>query len=674
MNKRKFTTEDFLKFKFVNDPQLSPDNTHILYVINKPEKEKYLSNIWLYDLANNTERQFTFSDNDKLPRFSPCGKSVAFVSKRSGKNQLYVMPFDGGEATPLVEFRYGVKEFAWSPDGSKIAFTANSLDGQTVNDLFKLEEDDRDKEIKEQNDTCKKITNMKFKMNGLPGAGLIGEKNTHIFVVDVKTKEVTQITESDRNDSTPVWQPNGKGLVFSSNREEDFDQNPRIRDLFYVSLEDKKLKKLTNSDGSFGMPQYSSDGKWIAFYGNKSEFDSATNNTLYLLNTVNGEIKDLLPNFDQTVGITAAMDMKLNAPIPGPVFSEDNQYIYITSSYHGNTHFYKVNRATGEIKQITKGTLQVNNYCINKEKAAVMYSGELFPNDLALIDLKTGNLERLTEVNKELLDECFISQPEEFWYESFDGTKIQGWVQKPYGFKEGEKYPLVINVHGGPHSMFTSSFFYEFQLMNAAGYVLLYVNPRGSQGYGQEFTNAVRGDYGGGDFKDIMSAFDYAETLPYVDKDNVGITGGSYGGFMTNWAVGNTNRFKAGVTLRSISNWVSFYGVSDIGYTFGESEVGCTPWGNVAKMWDHSPLKYVEKVNTPLLIIHSEEDIRCPMEQADQFYIFLKRLGKEVEFLRFPHENHELSRSGMPKRRMARLDAIVNWFNDHLERNQASYK
>ncbi|MFP4456332.1 MAG: S9 family peptidase [Clostridia bacterium] len=669
MNKRQFKTEDFMKFKFVNDPQLSPDNKQIMYVLSTSEKEKYLSNLWLYNLESQSEKQFTFGDSDKLPRFSPDGQTIAFVSKRSGKNQLYTMPMNGGEPTPIVEFRYGVKEFAWSPDGKKIAFTANCLEGQTVDDLVKLKEDQRDKDIKEQHDTFRKITNMKYKMNGLPGAGLIGEKNTKIFVVDVNSQDIQKITDGDRDDSTPIWNPNNKGLVFSSNREDNYDQEPRIRDLYFINLEDKKLKKLTDSDGSFSSPQYSNDGKWLAFYGNKGECGSATNNTLYLINTVNGEMKDLLPNLDQSVGITAAMDMKLNAPTPGPIFTEDNQHIYITSSYHGSTHFYKVTRANGEINQITKGFFQVNNYCINKKEAAVMYSGELFPNDLAIVNLENGDVKRLTEVNKDLLEECFVSEPEEFWYESFDGTKIQGWVQKPYGFKEGEKYPLIINVHGGPHSMFTPSFFFEFQIMNSEGYVLLFINPRGSQGYGQEFTDAVRGDYGGGDFKDIMSAFDYAETLPYVDKENVGITGGSYGGFMTNWAVGNTNRFKAGVTLRSISNWVSFYGVSDIGYTFGESEVGCTPWGNIAKMWDHSPLKYVEKVNTPLLIIHSEEDIRCPIEQADQFYIFLKRLEKEVEYLRFPEENHELSRSGMPKRRVARLDAIKNWFNDHLERN-----
>lgn len=669
MNRRQFKTEDFMKFKFVNDPQLSPDNKKILYVISKSEKEKYLSNIWIYDLSDKSEKQFTFGNSDKLPRFSPNGKSIAFVSKRSGENQLYVMPLCGGEAVQAVEFRYGVREFVWSPDGKKIAFTANTLVGQTVDDLLKLEEDDRDKEVKKQNDVYRKITNMKYKMNGIPGLGIIGEKNTHIFVLDIASKEIESITDGSRNESTPVWHPNNKGLVFTANREDDYDQNPRINDLYYVDLATKTPKKLTASDGTYALPEYSSDGKWLTFYGNKSEFGSATNNTLYLLNTVNGEIKDLLPNFDQSLGISAALDMKLNAPVAGPVFSKDNQYIYVTSSYHGSTHFYKVTRASGEIKQITQGVLQINNYCINNKKAAIMYSGELFPTDLALVDLENGEVERLTEINKEILEECFVSQPEEFWYKSFDGTKIQGWLQKPYGFEEDKKYPLVIHVHGGPHVMFTPSFFFELHLMNSEGYVMLYVNPRGSQGYGQEFTDAVRGDYGGGDFKDILSAVDYAATLPYVDETNMGITGGSYGGFMTNWALGNTNKFKAGVTLRSISNWVSFYGVSDIGYTFCEGEIGTTPWGNVSKMWDQSPLKYVEKVNAPLLMIHGEEDFRCPIEQAEQFYIFLKRLGKKVELLRFPHENHELSRSGAPKRRMARLDAIVDWFNDHLERN-----
>ncbi len=674
MSKRQFKTEDLMKFKFVMDPQLSHDKKTLVYVASTPEKEKYLSNIILRDLASGEEKQFTYGKSDKLPRISPDGTRVAFISKRSGKNQLYVMPIDGGEAVPVAQFRYGINEAVWSPCGQKLAFTAPSLAGQTVDDLLKLEEDDRDKEIKEQHDTVRKIDRLKFKMNGLPGVGLLGEKNVHIFVKCFKSGRIKQITEGKRNESIPVWHPNSKGLVFTSNREADEDANPRIRDLFYVGLHDKEVKKLTKPTGSFGYPQYSSDGKWIAFYGNELEYDSATSNTLYLLNTATLEMKDLLKNVDKNVGITAGLDMKLGAPILGPVFSDCNQFIYITISHHGQTHLYKVTRATGEIKQVTKDFMQINNYSIAGNMAVVMMSGLDYPGDLATIDLDSGEANRITEVNKELLDECFISKPEEFWIKGIDNVDIQGWIQKPYGFVEGEKYPLVINVHGGPHSMFTPCFFYEFQLLNSEGYVMIYINPRGSQGYGQEFADAVRGDYGGGDYADIMSAIDYAETLPYVDKDNMGITGGSYGGFMTNWAVGHTNRFKAAVTLRSISNWLSFYGVSDIGYFFGESEVGTTPWDNVAKMWDHSPIKYVEKIKTPLLIIHAEEDIRCPIEQADQLFVYLKRLGRKTEFLRFPKEHHELSRSGVPKRRLARLDAIVGWFNDHLERNKASYK
>lgn len=672
MQKTKFTTDDLMKFKFVSDPVLSVDGKLAAYVLATSEKEKYLNNIFVYDFAEKASRQFTFGNSDKYPRFSPDGKVLAFLSGRKGKNQLYTISLDGGEAQPLVQFRYGVNDIKFSPCGKRIAFTAGSLAGQTVEDLKKLEEDERDKELKETYDTARRITKIRYKSNGLPGAGLIGDRNNHIYVVDLETKEVKQLTDGTRNESIQSWHPNGKSLVFMANWEADEDENPRIRDLYSVDVATGKTKKLTSSNGSYSLANFSPDGKYLAFYGNQLEYDSATNNTLYLMNMSSGSVRDLLSGFDQAVGIYAALDMNFGSSYEGPVFSNCGEYVYFTSSHHGQTHFYRVSRKGKDQERLTKGFLQINHYHIHDGKAVIIHSTPSNPGDLAFVNLADGKVKDLTAVNAEFLAGKEVSEVEEFWFDSFDGTPIQGWLQKPAGFVKGEKYPLIINVHGGPHSVFTSSFFFEFHLLNSEGYVMLYINPRGSIGYGQAFTDAVRGHYGEGDYFDIMAAVDYATSLPYVDKDNLGITGGSYGGFMTNWVVGHTNRFKAAVTLRSISNWVSFYGVSDIGVSFAESEIGVTPWGNIAKMWDHSPLKYVENVNTPLLIIHAEEDIRCPMEQAEQFYIFLRRLGRKTELLRFPRENHELSRSGMPKRRLARLNAIVDWFNAHLERNNNS--
>jgi dipeptidyl aminopeptidase/acylaminoacyl peptidase len=240
---------------------------------------------------------------------------------------------------------------------------------------------------------------------------------------------------------------------------------------------------------------------------------------------------------------------------------------------------------------------------------------------------------------------------------------------KPIGFEEGKKYPMVLEIHGGPHTMYSNSFFHEFQLLAAEGYVVLYTNPRGGHGYGQKFVDACRGDYGGKDYEDLMQGVDYAlGSFNYIDKDRLVVTGGSYGGFMTNWIVGHTDRFKAAVTQRSISNWISFYGVSDIGYYFTEWQILGNAWDDVEKLWHHSPLKYVANIKTPLLILHSEKDYRCPIEQAEQLFIAIKRLGQtDTEFVRFPNSNHDLSRNGNPKLRIERLNRIVGWFNKYIK-------
>ncbi|MGG3923938.1 S9 family peptidase, partial [Geobacillus thermodenitrificans] len=267
-----------------------------------------------------------------------------------------------------------------------------------------------------------------------------------------------------------------------------------------------------------------------------------------------------------------------------------------------------------------------------------------------------------------LENEVTFADAEPFTYQSTDGWDIQGWIMKPPRLGDGEKAPLVVEIHGGPHTMYGFTFFHEFQLLASSGYAVLFTNPRGSHGYGQSFVNAVRGDYGGMDYEDIMAGVDAAiKQFAFIDETRLGVTGGSYGGFMTNWIVGHTNRFRAAVTQRSISNWLSFAGVSDIGYFFTKWEVGCDVWEDAERLWHHSPLKYVKNVRTPLLILHSEHDYRCPIEQAEQLFIALKQLGQETKLVRFPDANHDLSRTGNPALRLERLHQIVGWFDHYLK-------
>ena len=279
-----------------------------------------------------------------------------------------------------------------------------------------------------------------------------------------------------------------------------------------------------------------------------------------------------------------------------------------------------------------------------------------------------GSTEQLTQLNQSFLEKVNLAEVEELTFASDDdGVSVQGWLMKPAGFNPNEKYPLILEIHGGPHMMYGNTFFHEMQVLAAEGYAVLYMNPRGSYGYGQTFVDGCREDYGGQDYRDLMQGVDYVvDTFEFIDEANLGVTGGSYGGFMTNWIVGHTDRFQAAVTQRSISNWLSFYGVSDIGYFFNTWEHELDLLEDSAALWDISPLKYTANVTTPLLIMHGEEDQRCPIEQGEQFYVALKHREKEVAFLRFPYAGHELSRSGAPVMRMERLKYMVDWFKEYL--------
>ncbi|NAP01646.1 prolyl oligopeptidase family serine peptidase, partial [Halomonas sp. MG34] len=346
---------------------------------------------------------------------------------------------------------------------------------------------------------------------------------------------------------------------------------------------------------------------------------------------------------------------------------KDEKSLFFIATDQGSTGLYEVSLD----KELTTLYEKDNHvfgfsYDQNKEAFVLGISSATNPCDFYYLE-KDGTLTQLTKSNRAFLEEVAIAEPETISVKADDGKEIQGWLLKPYGFTEGKKYPFVLEIHGGPHAMYGQTFFFEMQLLAARGYVVLYTNPRGSHGYGQEFVDACRSDYGGGDYTDLMTSVDYVlDNYSYIDEDRLGVTGGSYGGFMTNWIVGHTNRFKAAVTQRSISNWLSFYGVSDIGFFFTKWEHGLNLLDDPEKLWEISPLKYAENVETPLLILHGELDFRCPVEQGEQLFIALKHLRKEVEFVRFPGANHELSRSGKPAMRQERLNHICRWFELYL--------
>jgi acylaminoacyl-peptidase len=516
------------------------------------------------------------------------------------------------------------------------------------------------------------ITRLRYKAEGLGFLDL----REHIWVCDAETGEGQQLTGGEFDDGDPAWSPDGGWIAFLSNRSDDPDMHPHKTNLWLIPATGGASVEIPLPFGHKRNLSWSPDGQYIAYIGCETTEDpwTAHNDRLWVIPVsppTAGTARCLTAGLDRFVGLATIADVGLTAETAqNPIWLGDGSRLFFLLSDRGNTHVYTVGLDDGtEPEAVVSGTLNVQSFSADSrgEVFALLIGRPTEPAEIYLARHATlSGLTQLSRMNAHVLDELSLSEPEECWFESSDGFNIQGWLLKPPDFDPRQKYPLLLYIHGGPDNQYGNTFFHEFQVLVARGMVVFYVNPRGSMGRGERFATSIQGNWGSVDYQDLMAAADYAASLPYVHPERMAVAGGSYGGYMAAWIVAHTDRFCCAIAERGSYNEHSGMGTSD----WPPLEDGYWPgntWDRPERLWEQSPLRYAANIHTPLLLIHSEGDWRCPIGQAEELFTALTWLKREVVFVRYPQKtNHELTWSGPPDLRVDRLHRVANWLAQHL--------
>ncbi len=703
----RIVTSDLLKIRAANQIDVANDGSRAVYVVSSMHENEgggngYQRHLWLADLTGEASpRQLTHGErNDTAPTFSPDGKRIAFSRQGDGENQTWILPLTGGEAFPLTNAEHGASDHRWSPDGKRIVFSSEIPIGSLAGSPpWSPERPGRAwRDVPTPPDKTPKDADTGTRVEANPDGpiaevrawlaqnaeddnprvltrlDLQGERDldselsfAHLFVIDAKADaEARQLTEGFQDFGDATWLPNGSGLVAVSVQYPQHPDRIDDGDLWQIPVPAEGTgtpQLLLDWDGwSASSPQVSPDGSQVAFRA------SDLNDQTYSLNHL-----AILPLADaaQPRRYTAAIGRNVAS---APIWAADSRSVYVTVTEHGAVPLLRLSLDSETTVPVVDGARGVRNFDLAGSRLVFAATEVVNPWELYVADTTGQHERRLTALNHDWLAEKHIIQPTEHWLDRPDGTRVQYWVMKPAAAADGAKVPVVLAIHGGPSSMWGPGEFtmwHEFQLLLSWGYGVVYANPRGSGGYGHTFRKANYRDWGHGPAGDILAAFDVASKQPWVDRDQLVVTGGSYAGYMTAWIVTQDHRFKAAVAQRGVYELSFFFGEGNA-WRLVPNHFGGYPWEpGVRDVLDaNSPQTFVDRITTPLLIIHSDQDLRTGVNQSEMLYKSLKVLGRPVEYVRYPDEGHDLSRSGNPHRRMDRLNRIVEFFERYVRHPQ----